>query len=61
MEVKSNILKQLSDLDRDLNRGTEDLLNTLLTKELITTDDIPQKTLERKGIKEALRIQLSEV
>jgi len=55
------ILKELNSIDKDLQRGTEDLIELFIAKGLIEETELPIKTIERLNRKKELRNALKEV
>lgn len=60
-EANEEIYRQLKEKDLDLNRGTEDLIELLIIKDVITESELPQQLRDRKSEKENLRSQLQEI
>lgn len=60
-QSKNRIYNELNLLDKDLQRGTEDLIELFITKGIIEETDLPIKTIERLNRKKELRASLKEV
>jgi len=60
-QSKNDIYNELKILDKDLQRGIEDLIELFIAKGIIEETELPIKTIERLNRKKELRILLKEV
>ena len=57
-KIKAEILQELSELDKYLPRGIEDLSELLISKGTILENELTQYFIDRKASKQALRNEL---
>ena len=56
--IRKDAIHKLELLDKDLNRGTEDLVSLLISKGVIYKSDLPAKLGERMEAKKQLRTKI---